>query len=82
MVIYSSCKTPKAKYRLAIESDYISSTNKILYQTLASKVNLEEGMFSGPPCTSKCLQPAFARTYLKWSPCKPWTKWVAYTPLR
>ena len=30
--------------------------------TLASKENLETGMFSGPPWTSKCLHPAFAST--------------------
>lgn len=28
--------------------------------TLASKLSLETGMFSGPPCTLKCLQPALA----------------------
>ena len=30
--------------------------------TLESKENLETGIFSGPPCTSKCLQPALALT--------------------
>ena len=30
--------------------------------TLASKENLDTGMFSGPPWTSKCLQPALAST--------------------
>lgn len=28
--------------------------------TLALKLSLETGMFSGPPCTLKCLQPALA----------------------
>jgi len=29
---------------------------------LASKLDLETGMFSGPPWASKCLHPALART--------------------
>ena len=32
------------------------------YHTFESKENLDTGMFSGPPCTSKCLQPALDST--------------------
>lgn len=33
--------------------------------TSASNENLDTGIFSGPPCTSKCLQPAVACTNLE-----------------
>ena len=40
--------------------------------TCASKENLDTGIFSGPPWTSKCLHPALASTYLESSVYK-WT---------
>lgn len=38
-----------------------------LSDTSALKLNRETGMFSGPPWTSKCLQPALASMYRGWS---------------
>ena len=60
--------------------------NKLLslkaISTFELKPNLEPPIFSGPPWTSKCLQPALALTYRGWSPCKPLTKLAANTPVR
>ena len=39
----------------------------IINITFASNENRDVGIFSGPPCTSKCLQPALAMTYLELS---------------
>ena len=51
-------------------------------QTLTSKDIRDDGIFSGPAYTAKCLQPALARIYRGSSPCRPLTNAVAISPLR
>ena len=41
--------------------------------TFALNESLDEGIFSGPSYTARCLHPALARTYLGWVPWRPRT---------